>query len=160
LFGRSNGPLDVQHVRAYGFWVRALPRLVAAARVARLKALLEAAWRAQPTHPYLNYSLGQFHQQVPAFLGGSAQSALAAMCCAYYRADAHGIDRERFAIGYATALAAVGRSDQAMQVLRQHFERAEPAPTPRLARRRERATALLERLRTDTETPANQASHA
>ena len=147
LLNSSCPSLEVQYVRAYGFWVKAQPLCVAVLLLAKLKTLIVTALADDPQQPLLNYALGQYHLQVPAFLGGSRHEAVVALAEAYRWASSYHLDRERFAIGYATALAGVRRREDAIHVLEHHFSRPLVTSRQRLQRRRARAMDLMTRLK-------------
>ncbi len=140
----------VQHARAFGFKVMAAPFVVGAMQLRKLHNLAYGLLRRAPGDPYLNYLLTQYHLRVPTILGGRKSAALMHATQAYEQAPAYGIQREKFAIAYATALSNMGVHAQASEVLNEHFARhldgSRKANTPRLVRRCDRARALLDRL--------------
>jgi 1-acyl-sn-glycerol-3-phosphate acyltransferase len=144
--GASCPALDVQRVRALGFWVMTLPRLVAPCFVPRLSRAIAAALRADPQHPFVQYSRGQLELRLPRLLGGRKERAVEALGLAYASAEAYGLDRARFAFGLASALAAVRRDAEALNILRRHFGACHTDEPPRLRRRRLRARKLLLRI--------------
>jgi 1-acyl-sn-glycerol-3-phosphate acyltransferase len=136
----------VQYTRVYGFWLRSVPRLVAALFLPAYRRLVREGLALDPHEPYLNYCLGQFHLQVPRLLGGGARGAVDALEKSYANARTYGADPARFAVGFATALAASGRRDDAIGVLARHFSTVLAEESSRLRRRRGRALELIGRL--------------
>ena len=145
--------IEVQHVRAWGFRVLATARPIAPFFIPRLHALGARALRRDPRQPFLHYVHGQFHLRAPWIAGGRRRRARAALGNAYRWASRYGVDRTRFAISYAEALAKDGRKDQALRVLERDFAQSQPA-CDRTRRRAQRAAALAARLRGPSAAPA------
>ncbi len=139
-----------QYARAVGFKVMAAPFLLGAMQLRSLHKLAYGLLQRAPGDPYLNYLLTQYHLRVPKILGGSKSAALMHATQAYEQAPVYGIEREKFAIAYATALSNNGSHAEASQILTTHFARhldgTGKLQTPRLVRRCDRARALLNRL--------------
>jgi 1-acyl-sn-glycerol-3-phosphate acyltransferase len=144
--GRYALRFRVQYARAYGFWIRSLPRPLAIAFLPGYRRLVKAALDIDPWDSYLHYCLGQYHLQVPRPIGGGPRGAIHHMGAAYANARQYGADPARFAVGYATALGAGGRKEEAMAVLERHFAAVEAETNPRRRRRRERAITLMRHL--------------
>jgi 1-acyl-sn-glycerol-3-phosphate acyltransferase len=144
--GRDALRFRVQYARAYGFWLRSIPRSAALAFLPGYRRLVEASLAVDPREPYLNYCMGQYHLQVPRWLGGDVRRAVSHMRAAYRNARAYGADPARFAVGLATALVAAGRGDDAALLIDRHFAGVAAGEGPRLRRRRQRAAALVTRL--------------
>jgi 1-acyl-sn-glycerol-3-phosphate acyltransferase len=138
--------LETQFVRAYGFWVGALPSLLALFRLFHFRRLIDARIGADPADPYAAYVCGQFHVQVPRLLGGDRTRAVLAMKTAYSYAAQRGLAPSRFVVGYATALAKTGQRDDAIGLLLMHFGHGPEGASERLVRRFQRAQTLLRSL--------------
>jgi 1-acyl-sn-glycerol-3-phosphate acyltransferase len=152
------GALETQYVRAYGFWVGALPKIVALFLLPRFRRMIEARLAEDPLDPYANYVLGQFHVQVPRLLGGDRARAVTGMRTAYLHASTRSLNPARFVVGYATALSQVGERDDALVLLRRHFGAGPEGPSERLVRRFHRAQRLLESLTENESERAHTAS--
>lgn len=147
LLGVSCAALEVQRLRAIGFIVGALPRALAIFCLPWFRRSIERARRLDANDPYANYVAGQFYLEVPRLLGGNIELAVAAMQRAYSTAESRGLSPNRYAIGYALALARAAQRERAIALLERHFGAAPEAPTGRLARRWQRAQAILAELR-------------
>jgi hypothetical protein len=139
--------LEVQYARAYGFWCLANPKLLAIWFLRRYLGLVRAGLARDPRQPYLHYCLGQFYQRAPRLLGGDGRRALVELESAYQTAASYGLEQAKFAVSYASALADHDRPDEAFAVIRRHFTGSvAPGLSGRLANRRARALAVLERI--------------
>ncbi|MEM9763927.1 MAG: 1-acyl-sn-glycerol-3-phosphate acyltransferase, partial [Pseudomonadota bacterium] len=156
IFQRENVELRVQHLRAFGFRVSSLPQIRGLWHLSTYRRLLREALAKDPEHPFLTYSLGQFHLKVPSIVGGGdLQEAVRALRSAFERAPDYGMKQERFAFGYATGLAKIGREGEAIEIIERFFAGPERFEGRRRLRRRERALAFSATLRTRTgATPA------
>jgi 1-acyl-sn-glycerol-3-phosphate acyltransferase len=150
----------VQFARAYGFKVMASPFAIGVFRLPRLRRLAQAALELDPNQPFTQYLLGQYHLRVPTILGGCRRAALRALESAYGQAAVYGIDRERFATAYATALNDNGSPGRAARLIEEHFADKPEPHCPRLRRRRQRAMALLGKCRSLMESSAEGESAA
>jgi 1-acyl-sn-glycerol-3-phosphate acyltransferase len=137
--------MQVQQFRAWGFRLLSAPRPLAPLLLPRFRALGACALRRDPHQPFVHYVHGQFHLRAPRIVGGSRQRALASFEEAYRSAPSYGIDRTRFSISYAQALARNGQRHHALHVLQRDFAGYPLHPT-RLKQRAERAGALVLRL--------------
>jgi 1-acyl-sn-glycerol-3-phosphate acyltransferase len=137
--------MQVQHFRAWGFRLLSAPRPCAPLLLPRFRSMGACALRRDPHQPFVHYVHGQFHLRAPRIVGGSPQRALASFEEAYRSAPSYGIDRTRFSISYAQALARNGRRKHALHVLQRDFA-GYPLHPPRLKQRAERAGSLVLRL--------------
>jgi 1-acyl-sn-glycerol-3-phosphate acyltransferase len=144
--GASMQAIDVQRFRAFGFRLMAAPKWLAPWLVRRFHAMGDEVLRRDRRQPFVHYGRGLFHQRAPRLAGGSRRASLLALHQAYRWAPHYGIDRARFAVSYAQALAHRGHAEQARRVLDRHFGPDEPAGTDRLRRRAARAAELRARL--------------
>ena len=87
--------------------------------------------------------MAQYHSRVPRFLGGRRDKAVQAFSRAYRAAGEYGLDRAKFVVSYASALATVNERQTAIALLRQHFTAENRGTTDRHTRRYDRAIALL-----------------
>jgi 1-acyl-sn-glycerol-3-phosphate acyltransferase len=138
--------MQVQYFRAWGFHLLAAAKPVAPFLLGRFRALAADALRLDPHQPFVHYVLGQFHLRAPWIAGGRCSTALVELSQAYEWAQSYGVNRDRFTVSYAEALARNGQQQNALALLRQDFH-GFVADTPRLRRRAERAAALIEKLR-------------
>lgn len=115
--------------------------LTNAVRLFRVRAGAERVLRQHPSHGMANYLLGRWHLATPPILGGRKSRAV------HHLAAAVAADRDdsRFAIAYAEALLADGRTREAVPLL--DLVAARTANTPREQARRERAARLAHHVR-------------
>jgi 1-acyl-sn-glycerol-3-phosphate acyltransferase len=160
--GRHSVPtsyeIEVQAFRAWGFRLLCAAKPLVPLVLVRFHTLAANALQRDPRQPFVHYVRGQFHLRAPWIAGGRRRVALAEFDRAYRWASHYGIERQRFTISYAEALARNGRVARAQRLLERDFVPPPanlqggsntPAPigTERIRRRTARAAALLERLR-------------
>jgi len=133
--------MQVQCFRAFGFRLLAASRPLALLMIRRFHRLGAQALQRDPRQPFVHYVRGQFHLRAPRIAGASRRAALLALHRAYHGAGRYGLDRARFAVSYAQALAATGHAAQARRLIDRHFDHP-PAATDRLRRRAARAADL------------------
>ncbi|WP_394825469.1 lysophospholipid acyltransferase family protein [Pendulispora albinea] len=138
--------LEVQHLRAFGFFVGSLPVFASIFLLPGFRRRIDALLARDPRQPYVNYVLGQYMLRVPGILGGDKARAVSAMETAYENAAAYNLSPSRFAVNYAASLAKNGRTDEALDLLHHHFGAGPESDSLRHIRRWHRAQMLLKRL--------------